>query len=262
MNVISWTEFNLVYYDNAVNHVSHYARATPPRKSVYWYIYIYIYIYSTFNTFLDFFVQTFKIVSMLLLNILWDDWPFFVISGSNEQLQQQLEHTLLKAWLSQLVNFRNVIWTLEERCAIKFCFTLGKKNAMWWKLDLLLWPREQETEFPVEACWLSRTQEGCTEQIHPQTFNDTFFWKHWQDLLALGSHWTDCQQEILCWGFKGVQEDIPLEEASTLQIESVAFPPEQYTSPQLHPCNRLFDQDGHQDSSLGSLKSRPCSLWL
>ena len=36
-----------------------------------------------------------------------------------------------------------------------------------WKLDLLLWPRDQETEFPVEACWLSQTQEGQTEQIHP-----------------------------------------------------------------------------------------------
>ena len=30
---------------------------------------------------------------------------------------------------------------------------------------------------------------------------------------------------LLCWGFKGVQEEIPSEEASTLQIRSVAFPP-------------------------------------
>ena len=49
---------------------------------------------------------------------------------------------------------------------------------------------------------------------------------------------------LLCWGFKGVQEEIPSEEASTLQIGSVAFPPGQCTSPQLHPCHRLFDQDG------------------
>ena len=35
-------------------------------------------------------------------------------------------------------------------------------------------PENQETEFPVEACWLSQTQEGQTEQIHPQTF-DPFF---------------------------------------------------------------------------------------
>ena len=57
--------------------------------------------------------------------------------------------------MSQLVNFKNAIWTLEERYAIKFCFKLGK-NAMRWKLDLLLWPRDQETEFPVKACWLSK----------------------------------------------------------------------------------------------------------
>ena len=49
--------------------------------------------------------------------------------------------------------------------------------------------------------------------------------------------------ELLCWGFKGVQEEIPSEEASTLQIWSVAFPPGQYTSPQFLPCHRLFDQD-------------------
>ena len=58
---------------------------------------------------------------------------------------------------------------------------------------------------------------------------------------------------LLHWGFKGVQEEIPSEEASTLQIESVAFPPGQYTSPHLHPCHRLFDEDGHQDSSSASL---------
>ena len=54
---------------------------------------------------------------------------------------------------------------------------------------------------------------------------------------------------LLCWGFKGVQEEIPWEEASTVQIGSVAYPPGQYTSLWLHPCHRLFDQDGYQDSS-------------
>ena len=41
---------------------------------------------------------------------------------------------------------------------------------------------------------------------------------------------------------------------------SVAFLPGQYTSPQFHPCHRLFDQDGHQHTSSASLQSRPCSL--
>ena len=103
---------------------------------------------------------------------------------------------------------------------------------MGWKLDILLWPRDQDTEFPMEACWLSHTQEGQKEQIHPQPFDDPFFWQHWHDLHALGSQWTASQQGILCWGFKGVQEEIPSEEASTLQIGSVVYPPGQCTSPQ------------------------------
>ena len=157
-----------------------------------------------------------------------------------------------KTWLSQLVNFKNAIWTLWELYAIKFCFKLGK-NAMRWKLDLLLWLRDKETEFAVEVCWLSQTQEGQTEQMHPPIFDDPLFWQHWHDIHALGSHWTESQQGILCWGCKGVQEEIPSEEACTLQIGSVAFPPGQCTSSQLHPCHRLFEQDGHQDSSSASL---------
>ena len=53
--------------------------------------------------FQTFFVKAFKIVvdswkfTMLLLYVLWDDWPIFMIAGSIEQLQQQqLEYTLLK----------------------------------------------------------------------------------------------------------------------------------------------------------------------
>ena len=124
-------------------------------------------------------------------------------------------------------------------------------GGLWWKLDLLLWPRDQEIEFPVEACWLSQIQEDQTANP-PKNFWWSLFWQHRHDLHALGSHWTDSQQGILCWGFKGVQEEIPREEASTLQIGSEAFPLGQCTS-QLHPCHWLFDQDRHQDSSSASL---------
>ena len=58
---------------------------------------------------------------------------------------------------------------------------------------------------------------------------------------------------LLCWGFKGVQEEILSEDSSTLQIGPVEFPPGQCTSSQLHPCHRLFDQDGNQESSSDSL---------
>ena len=61
-----------------------------------------------------------------------------MISGSNEQLQQQLEYTLLKQlkytllkpdyhgwWISKMQSGRED--TLEEWYAIKFCFKLRKK---------------------------------------------------------------------------------------------------------------------------------------
>ena len=67
---------------------------------------------------------------MLLLYILWDDWLIFMISGSKEHLQHELECTLLKpdchSWsISKMQSGRED--TLEERYAIKFCFKLGKK---------------------------------------------------------------------------------------------------------------------------------------
>ena len=88
------------------------------------YIYIYIYIRGEFNKFTDFFVQAFKIVMDS-----WDDWPIFMISGSNEQLQRELKYTLLKPdchswWISKIQSGRED--SLEERYAIKFCFKQGK----------------------------------------------------------------------------------------------------------------------------------------
>ena len=85
-----------------------------------------------------FFLQTFKIVvdswkfTMLLLFILWDDWPIFMISDSNEQQQQALEYTLLKpdchSWsISKMQS--GCEDTLEEWYAIKFCFKLGKNTT-------------------------------------------------------------------------------------------------------------------------------------
>ena len=82
-----------------------------------------------------FFVWAFKIVvdswkfTMLLLYILWDDRPIFMISGSNQQLQKQLEYTLLKpnchTWGISKMQFGRED-TLVERYAIKFCFKLGE----------------------------------------------------------------------------------------------------------------------------------------
>ena len=86
-------------------------------------------------SFQTFFIWAFKFVvdswkfTMLLLYILWDDWPILMISASNEQLQQELEYTLLKPgchswWISKMQSD-----TLEEQYAIKFCFKLGKNTT-------------------------------------------------------------------------------------------------------------------------------------
>ena len=83
-------------------------------------------------SFQTFFVWAFKIVVdswkfTMLLHLM--KWPSFMISGSNEQLQQQLGYSLLKPdcyswWISKMQSD-----TLEERYAIKFCFKRGKNAA-------------------------------------------------------------------------------------------------------------------------------------
>ena len=69
--------------------------------------------------------------TMLLLYILWDDWPI-MISGSNQQLQQQLQYTLLKPdchswWISKMQSGHED--TLEELYAIKLFLKLGKNTT-------------------------------------------------------------------------------------------------------------------------------------
>ena len=203
-------------------------------------------------SFQTFFVWAFEIVvdswkfSMLLLYILWDDWPNFMISASNEQLQHQLEFTLLKPdchiWgISKMQSD-----TLEERYAIKFCFKLGKNATETYGM--------LQTAFGASCMnrpsvfeWhkrLKEDRESVRDDERCGRIRKSLHQSWLPKGLGLG---------LLCWGFKGVQEEIPSEEASTLQIGSVSFPPGQYTSPQLHPCHRLFDWDGLQDSSSPSL---------
>ena len=180
-----------------------------------------------------FFVQAFNIVvdswkfNMLLLYIVWDNWPIFMISGSNEQLQQQLEFTLLKSdchswWISKIQFGRDD--TLEEWYAIKCCFKLGKmpkKRMEFFKrlLEHLAWIKHQflsgiRDSRKAGSLWgMMRGMGGVRKSIHQSWLVKG---------LGLG---------LLCWGFKGVQEEIRSEEANTLQIGSEVFPPGQCTSP-------------------------------
>ena len=144
-------------------------------------------------------------------------------------------------WISKMQSARQD--TLEERYTIKLCFKLGKipkKRMECYStvLEHLAW---------IEHQFLSgmRFKEG-RESVRDDERCGKSKEVNRPELIGQGLG-------LLCWGFKGVQEEIPSEEASTLQIGSVAFPPGQFTRPQLHRCHRLFDQDGHLDISSASL---------
>ena len=152
-----------------------------------------------------------------------------------------------KAWLSKLGNFKNAIWTwgrddMQQNSVLNLeklqqkrmeCFRLPFDHLAWIEHQFLSGIRDSRK---AESLWgMMRGVGGVRKSTH-------------QSWLVKG-----LRLGLLCWDFKGVQEEIPSEEARTLQIGSVAFPLGQCTSPQLHPCPRLFDQDGHQHSSSPSL---------
>ena len=139
-----------------------------------------------------------------------------------------------KPWLLQLVNFKNAIWRFSRTICNKIllnlekmpqkrmeCFRLLFEHLAWIEHQFLSGIRDSRK---AGGLWgMMRGVWGVRKSMHHSWLAEG---------LGLG---------LLCWGFKGVQQEIPSEEASTLQIWSVAFPAGQCTSPQLHPCQRLFE---------------------
>ena len=168
-----------------------------------------------------------------------------MISGSNQQIQQEFEYTLLKpdchSWgISKMQS--GCQDTLEE----------------WYVLNLEKMPQKRMECFRLLFDHLAWIEHQFLRVIRDSKKTGSL----WAMMRGVGGVRKSIQQSwlakgfglgLLCWGFKGVQKEIPWEEASTLPIRSVAFPPGQCTSPQLHPCHRLFDLDGHQDSPSPSL---------
>ena len=146
---------------------------------------------------------------MLLLYIWWDDWPSFMISGSNEQLQQQLEYTLLKpnsySWrIFKMQSERED--TLEERYAKKSFLNLeklpqGRMECSRLLLGHLAWIEHQllsgiRDSRKAGSLWgMMRGVGGVTKSIH-------------QSWLAKG---LGLGLGLQCWGFRGVLEEIPSE---------------------------------------------------
>ena len=123
-----------------------------------------------------------------------------MISGSNEQLQQQLEYTLLKPdchswWVSKMQYGRE--HTLEERYAIKVSLNLEKMSQKRMECFRLLFGHLAGIEHQflssirnsrkAGSLWgMIRGVGGVRKSIHQS-------W--WAKGLGLG---------LLCWGFKGV----------------------------------------------------------
>ena len=150
-----------------------------------------------------------------------------------------------KGWLSQLVNFKNAIWHFRRMICNKIvlnlekmpcmeCFRLLLEHLAWIEHQFLRGRRDSRK---ARSLWgMMRGVRGVRKSIY-------------QSWLAKG-----LGLGLLCWGFKGAQEEIPSNRLSGISTRTI----HQSTT----PCHRLFDQDGYQDSSSASLKSRPCSLWL
>ena len=168
-----------------------------------------------------------------------------------------MEYTLLKPdclswWISQLQSGRQV-----ERYTIKFCFKLGKmrqKRMGCFRVlfNHIAWIEQQflsgiRYSRKAGSLWgLMRCVWGERKSIH-------------HSWLAKGLGWG-----LLCWGFNGVHEEIPSEEASTLQIRSVAFPPGQCTSPHLHLVRDYLTKMGIKRVSQPpySPDLASCDFWL
>ena len=156
-----------------------------------------------------------------------------MISGSNQQLQKELEYTLLKPdchswWISKMQSGRED--TLEERYAIKFCFKLGKHATETYgmlqistrtvhqfttpSLSQTIWPRWASRQFvtvPIVQTLLSVTF-GYSLSSEAVVMRQLRRWKRlWRRSLT-------CSHRGLRWGFVEVVGTVQPEHCSRRRL--------------------------------------------
>ena len=116
-----------------------------------------------------------------------------------------------KTWLSQLVNFKNVIWTrgrFRRMICRKFCFKLGKmpqKRMEYFRLLL-------EHLALIEHQFLSGIRDS--RKAGESVSDDERCGKN-KGVYTPGLMSQSLGLGLLCWGFKGVKEEILSEEDTT-----------------------------------------------
>ena len=198
---------------------------------VHTHIYIYIYIWGAYNKFPDFFPMSFwnfrgllKIQYVIAIHLMRWLTNFYDFSFKSTSTAAIGIHPT-KAWLSQLVNFKNTVWTLEERYAIKFCFKLGKipcdESWVYWY--------DPETKRVTSGRMLVFLDPRRPDRANPPSTGMVYM--HW---VPTGQ---TVNKEYYVEVFKGVQKEIPREsnrlsgistrtihQSSTLSLSQTIWP--------------------------------------
>ena len=177
---------------------------------------------------------------------------FLWFQVSNEQLQQELKYTLLKPdchswWISKMQSD-----TLQERYAIKLCLKLGKKaTETYGILQTAFRPSCMNRASVFE--WHKRFKEG-TESVGDDERCERSKEVNTRELIGQRVR---VRVRVTMLRFLGSSGRDSLGRGQHLfKSGQWQFPARQCISPQLPPCHKLFDQDGHLDSSSASLSSK------
>ena len=158
---------------------------------------------------------------MLLLYILWDDWQIFLISGSNELLQQELEYTLLKPdchswWISREFRkrfcrkrpalFKSGQWHFQQDNARVHNSSLSQTTWPRWVLRLFLSLPIVQTLLPVTFGYFVSSEAVVMRQLRR--------WKRlWGRSLTHSHKRTSMGPPRSCWN--GTKSALQLEEITS-----------------------------------------------
>ena len=136
--------------------------------------------------------------------------------------------------------------TLEERYVIKFCFRLGKNATEMYGIIPTAFRPSCMNQASVFECH-KRFKEGRESMRDDERCGRS----NKVNTPALIGQRVRVRVTVLRFKRSSARDSVGRGQNSSSRVSS--FPRGKCTSPQLHPYHRLFDQDGHQHSSLSHL---------